>query len=246
LFSSAAGVLGSPGQSNYGAANAFVDSFAESTSSARLHVCSVGWGPWAADGMASSKPLSRQVAGIKMIEPSDGLAALEAALSGAWRPSLVLPISLEEFAQYYPEGPGFALFADVAAENMRTLRNAGASATLASRPALTQAFVAPRSRIERVIAGIWSRALGVDAVGVHDGFFELGGDSVLGNQMLIDVRGELGLSIEPEEVFDSLTIEKLAAVAEAKARDMIENLDEEEVLARLSAAQVSLADTALA
>jgi thioesterase domain-containing protein len=52
--------------------------------------------------------------------------------------------------------------------------------------------VAPRTRDEEAIALIWRRVLRVESVGVHDDFFELGGNSLLAVRMLSEVGRELG------------------------------------------------------
>ncbi|HZW29206.1 MAG TPA: amino acid adenylation domain-containing protein, partial [Isosphaeraceae bacterium] len=85
-----------------------------------------------------------------------------------------------------------------------------------ARPELGQAYVAPRTPVEEVLAGIWAGVLGVDRVGAHDNFFELGGDSLLSLQV-ITRAGRSGLGLTPRLLFQHPTIAALAAALEHQA-----------------------------
>ncbi|XXT19047.1 amino acid adenylation domain-containing protein [Sorangium sp. So ce429] len=86
------------------------------------------------------------------------------------------------------------------------------------RPDLAVAFVAPRSELERRVSAIWQECLGFARVGVDDGFFELGGDSLLATQVFSRLRGELGVEAPLRAVFEHDTVAKLAAYIEAQPR----------------------------
>ncbi|SNS94794.1 MULTISPECIES: type I polyketide synthase [unclassified Azospirillum] len=91
LFSSAAGTLGSAGQGNYAAANAWLDAAASALSADGTRVSSIAWGPWRALGMAAGSDEAGWVRrGVRMLDPAAGLAAL-AALAGRPGPVAVLP-----------------------------------------------------------------------------------------------------------------------------------------------------------
>ncbi|NPC71099.1 amino acid adenylation domain-containing protein [Corallococcus exiguus] len=88
----------------------------------------------------------------------------------------------------------------------------GLPAPLPTRPELQQAFVAPRSPLERTIADAWAQLLRIDRVGVHDSFFELGGNSLLALQCVARLRQAHGLEIPIVQLFQSPTVAQLAAV----------------------------------
>jgi amino acid adenylation domain-containing protein len=71
----------------------------------------------------------------------------------------------------------------------------------------------PATAAEKALAAIWCQVLGRDGVGVHDNFFSLGGDSILGVQVLTRAA-QAGLQLTPRQVFRHPTIAELAAVAE--------------------------------
>lgn len=85
-----------------------------------------------------------------------------------------------------------------------------------TRPDLDQAYVAPRTDAERLLAGLWSELLGIDQPGIHDNFFtELGGHSLLATQVVSRLRLALQVEIPLRQFFETPTIAGLAAALEA-------------------------------
>ena len=80
----------------------------------------------------------------------------------------------------------------------------------AERPELAHAYVAPRSELERIIAGVWQQALGVERVGVRDNFFDLGGHSLRMLQVNGKLREALGREVSMVEMFQYPTVSALA------------------------------------
>lgn len=70
---------------------------------------------------------------------------------------------------------------------------------------------APQNETERVLRDAWSRVLGTppDAIGVHDSFFHLGGDSMSAMRLIADCRA-IGLTISMQAIFQHRTIQQLA------------------------------------
>ncbi|MFI3156897.1 MAG: amino acid adenylation domain-containing protein, partial [Methylococcaceae bacterium] len=77
-------------------------------------------------------------------------------------------------------------------------------------------FIAPRSPMEELIAGIWSEILSVAAIGSQDNFFEQGGDSLLALQFISRFRERLALEIPLRTLFDLPTVTELAAHLESR------------------------------
>ncbi|MFF4674104.1 amino acid adenylation domain-containing protein, partial [Streptomyces sp. NPDC001279] len=75
----------------------------------------------------------------------------------------------------------------------------------------TDAYLAPRTPVEETLAAIWADVLGVDQVGVHDNFFDLGGDSILSIQLVARAR-RAGLGLSSRDVFARQTVAALAGL----------------------------------
>lgn len=69
----------------------------------------------------------------------------------------------------------------------------------------------PTTEMERQIAAYWQELLGVESVGVHDSFFDLGGDSLIATQLLARLRVQGILDWSLNEFFDNPTIAQLAS-----------------------------------
>ncbi|UGA40761.1 condensation domain-containing protein [Chromobacterium haemolyticum] len=83
---------------------------------------------------------------------------------------------------------------------------------------------APNTPEEQALAAIWRQTLGREDIGADDNFFQLGGDSILGLQIVAQAR-QAGLTLAARDIFSHPTIAELAAQArparqEAKLEDI--------------------------
>ncbi|GLF95075.1 type I polyketide synthase [Streptomyces yaizuensis] len=93
LFSSAAGLLGNPGQAGYAAANAFLDALALHRTARGLPALSLAWGPWAGGGGMAARTGRTEDGVVRAVTATEGLALFDAALA-AGEPVLA-PLPLE-------------------------------------------------------------------------------------------------------------------------------------------------------
>src|SRR5439155_14021042 len=90
--------------------------------------------------------------------------------------------------------------------------------------------VKARSPTEKLLAQIWCEVIGLDEVGVHDNFFDLGGHSVLVTQIVGRIRKLFDVNVGLRTVFERPTIAELAETIEGLLVEEISQLSEEEAL----------------
>lgn len=71
-------------------------------------------------------------------------------------------------------------------------------------------FVAPRNDVESGLAEFWEEVLGVEKIGVHDNFFEIGGNSLLAVRLISMMEQQLGMKIGTATIFEAPTIADMA------------------------------------
>ncbi|WP_446681703.1 SDR family NAD(P)-dependent oxidoreductase [Allokutzneria oryzae] len=219
MFSSAAGVLGSPGQSNYAAANGFLDALAEHRAQLGLPGLSLAWGLWAtedgmAGGLAEADRGRMTRSGVAGLTPAQGLALFDAAHATTER--VVVPIRLDLAAPRSQPIPAM----------LRGLvRTKPGKAAPDSSNALRERL-ASLSTVERqaalvdLVTGQAAAVLGhssASAIGEDRAFTDLGFDSLTAVELRNGLTAATGLRLPATLVFDHPTP---AALAERLLADL--------------------------
>ncbi|HVG43768.1 MAG TPA: phosphopantetheine-binding protein, partial [Longimicrobium sp.] len=89
-----------------------------------------------------------------------------------------------------------------------------------------ETYVAPRTPVEEVLAEIWAEVLGVERVGVHDSFFDLGGHSLLIMRLLAKVQATFDLEISIPTVFSIPALEAMAGEIERRIYEDVATMSE--------------------
>ncbi|MEM8677561.1 MAG: SDR family oxidoreductase [Cyanobacteria bacterium P01_G01_bin.67] len=97
-----------------------------------------------------------------------------------------------------------------------------------TRPNLRTSYVAPSSETEQRIAKRYQKLLGIEQVGIHDSFFDLGGNSLIGTQMISQLRQDFNVEIPISILFEAPTVAELALTLEKIIIEKLESLTEEE------------------
>jgi amino acid adenylation domain-containing protein len=84
------------------------------------------------------------------------------------------------------------------------------------RGAARHGFVEPQTDLQQALAGLWASVLGIEKVGLHDDFFQLGGDSILAVQLMNRLKASFSTEIPLRDVLAATTVERLAAFIEQK------------------------------
>ena len=99
-------------------------------------------------------------------------------------------------------------------------------------------YAPPETPVQHALASIWAEVLSIDAVGIDDNFFDVGGHSLLAVKMLSRVQGAFGLEIHLSSLFERPTIRELSEMVtsvlftEAGEEELADLLDELEAAER--------------
>ena len=209
LFSSTASVNGGgPGQADYSSANAYLDAAAQAATGTP-RILTVDWGEWQWNGWdlalagfdeqaTAFLQANRARIGISFDE---GWDALLRALA-LDEPRLV--VSSQDLPRL------IEVSSRITVDAIAGIGSAGrSSAERYPRPDLDIPFTAPEGELACRIADVWCETLGLVEVGMHDDFFQLGGNSLLGMKLIDRIRRELGASLPPHVLYEAPTVDGL-------------------------------------
>ncbi|WP_439677890.1 SDR family NAD(P)-dependent oxidoreductase [Embleya sp. MST-111070] len=219
LFSSIAATVGTPGQANYAAANAFLDALAGQRAAEGLPALSIGWGLWDEGGMAGAlgdvdrARLARS--GIAPMSAAAGLALFDAAL-GAGEPTLV---AARLDTSGGADESGFPGLPTILRRAVRTpVRGRAAGAGEAAGPAGPVLAGLDGERRESVLIDMVRQEV-ADVLGHPDpgtvdtrrGLQDLGLDSLTAVELRNRLSARVGLRLPTTIVFDHPNVAALAA-----------------------------------
>lgn len=204
MFSSLASSLGSPGQSNYAAANAFMDALCEYRKKQGLPAHSLSWGPWAEVGMAKALFSRHAKSGLIGLKPKEGMRALEIALLSNEAHISIANIHWKNYLKQLIAVPSWleAFAPRKASQDNLLLQLEGVSAN--ERHAVLKTYIADAVR----------SALGLSAsqqIDENKGFFDMGLDSLMAIELKNRLQLGLGKSLvlSSTVVFDHPSIESM-------------------------------------
>jgi acyl transferase domain-containing protein len=217
LYSSMASLLGSAGQANHAAANAFLDALAHHRQGLGLPALSINWGVWSEIGAAVRHNVGARVKtqGFGTISPQQGMQIFEHLLA---RPSAqvgVVPIDWSLLAHRSGGGrhsPFFSFFS-----NFRARHSAGIVRPQQSLDRkLELAAASPAERGARVAAYLCAEVAAVLRLAAHDVDMEqplnrIGLDSLMAVELRNRLRSQVGLDVPLVTFMDDTSIAHLAS-----------------------------------
>ncbi len=215
LFSSVASLLGSTGQANYAAANAFMDGLAHHRRAGGRPALSINWGPWADVGMAATEPVKRRLAyeGWGTITAPQGWQITQTLLQHDVVQAGALPINWATLMQQVPGAAQSPLLSDFA----ETVRPAVQPTTPKVHAIAEQLQTASADeRLERLAAYIQERAaqtlrVPVSQLDAQESLTNLGIDSLIAVELRNWVRNDLDVDVPMEHFLTTPTLNDLAA-----------------------------------
>ncbi len=209
MYSSAASLLGNPGQANYVAANAFLDALARHRHSLGLPALAIGWGVFSGVGLAASEDIrgARLASrGVIALTPEDGVEIFSRVVSTTSAHVAPCPMDTRRWLEFSPELARWPYFGNLVAE-LPAREQGGLLETL--RAALPHER---RTLLLDVVIGELAKVLRQDPKQLPPDvpFAELGVDSLMGVELRNRIQAETTVNLPSTTIWTYPSPSKLA------------------------------------
>lgn len=201
LYSSAAVLLGSPGQGAYAVANAAMDSLAQQYADEGMTVQSINWGPWAQTGLATNFT----TLGYHALSNAEGLDALNRIICSSLQRAGVFDVDARQWFQSYPAVSELPYFSDL---EVNLDSDESGPDLLAGVMSETEV----RERVRDLVAQELSAVLRCDSniIDPQSPFASLGLDSLMALELRNRLERASGVQLPVTVIWSSPTVEQLA------------------------------------
>ena len=209
-FSSISALLGSPGQGNYAAANAFMDALAHHRRALGLPGTSINWGPWSDSGMAATlqdrEQLRWAMLGVKTIPSAQGLLVFNEILSQALTQVGVLTIN---WAKFFDQNTGQAppFLEELAVTTNTPIEKSLLRQQLEAVPS-HQRYALLLTHVQTQIAKVLDLPIAED-IAPQQGLAELGMDSLMAVELRNRLQTSLDCAVSASVAYDYPTVTAL-------------------------------------
>lgn len=199
---------GGPGQVDYAAASAFLDAYAQRNANEQGMTIAIDWGEWQWNAWetglagydAQTQSFLREHRRRFGISFEEGMEALSRILAARLPHVVVSPQDIQEL---------IALSQSYTAASIR--QKEAQRIEIHARPELATSYIAPRNEAERKMAALWGEQLGIEQVGINDNFFELGGNSLIGMDLIRQIRKMFAITdLPPYMLYEAPTVRLIA------------------------------------
>ncbi|GED60447.1 SDR family NAD(P)-dependent oxidoreductase [Brevibacillus formosus] len=208
LFSSVATVEGSPGQSDYIAANGYLDGFASYLRKRGIRATTINWTAWEETGMAADYGVANSNGLFKPLKTNEATAAFEQVLAMNLSQVVIASVNREWLRDRH-EG----LFLKLEAGLIEKVVGSGAAST---SPSVKRTFTIigrkeeTYDEIEQKVSGIWAETMHLSTVNIYDSFLDVGGDSLIATQLLKKLDNEFPGVLDLPDLFTYSSVAVLA------------------------------------
>jgi NAD(P)-dependent dehydrogenase (short-subunit alcohol dehydrogenase family) len=222
LFSSITSLLTPYAESDYSAANCFLDVFSAYANAHGMRTLSINWPGWREAGQLADLVVRpglegwKEAALRKAIATRDGVEAFHRALHSNLAQVIVSP---ENLGQLMVE-------AEAEFDPSQYLDRAQPGALRAADP---DAPPARQNTVEATLLEMWRGMFGLQRIDVHEPFISLGGHSLLAMQIVARIRSSYQIPFTVRDFFENSTIAQLSELIEKRVRSEIESLSEEQI-----------------